>query len=254
MKAVILSAGQGRRLFPLTARLPKCLLPVNGRSVIEWQVDALRSAGIDRVVVVVGFGATKVRTLLARRCPPLPEIHTIFNPRFDVADNLISCWTARGEMDEDFLLINGDTLFEPSVLERLLQSELAPVTVAVARKPAYDADDMKVHCDGQLLRRIGKDLPARETDGESIGVILFRGSGPSQFRHAIENAARRSDAGRLWYLSAVNEMAAGHLVQVASVNGSGWAEIDYPKDLVIAEELVAGWSGAEEKVALQSTA
>lgn len=254
MKAVILSAGQGRRLFPLTARLPKCLLPINGKTVIEWQIEALRSAGIERVSVVVGFGAAKVRTLLTRQCLPLPEIHTIFNPRFDVADNLISCWSARGEMDEDFLLINGDTLFEPSVLFRLLQSEPAPVTVAIARKPTYDADDMKVCCTGRLLRRIGKDLPAAETDGESIGVLLFRGSGPALFRSALENAARRPDASRLWYLSAVNEMAAERLVRTAPIDGCGWAEIDYPKDLAIAEHLVAGWSGAEEKIALQSTA
>jgi choline kinase len=254
MKAVILSAGQGRRLFPLTARLPKCLLPVSGKTVIEWQVDALRSAGVDRVAVVVGFGAAKVRTLLARRCLPLPEIRTIFNPRFDVADNLISCWTARSEMDEDFLLINGDTLFEPNVLDRLLQSEPAPVTVAIARKAAYDADDMKVCCEGRRLRRIGKELPARETDGESIGVILFRGSGPNQFRHALECAARRPDARRLWYLSAVNEMAGESLVCTTTIDGCSWAEIDYPKDLAIAEGLVAGWSAAEEKIALQSTA
>jgi choline kinase len=254
MKAVILSAGQGRRLFPLTARLPKCLLPVSGKPVIEWQIDALRSAGVERVAVVVGFGAAKVRTLLARHCLPPPEIRTIFNPRFDVADNLISCWTARSEMDEDFLLINGDTLFEPSVLSRLRQSELAPVTVAIARKRAYDADDMKVCCDGAFLTRIGKDLPPRETDGESIGVLLFRGSGPGQFRAALESAARRSDASRLWYLSAVNEMAAEGLVRTAPIDGCGFAEIDYPKDLAIAEDLVAGWSGAEEKIALQSTA
>lgn len=254
MKAVILSAGQGRRLFPLTARLPKCLLPVGGKPVIEWQIDALRAVGVDRVTVVVGFGAEKVTKLVARRWAPFPQIRTRFNPRFDVADNLVSCWLARSEMDEDFLLVNGDTLFEPGIPERLMASEPSPVTVAIARKQRYDADDMKVQCCGPFVRRVGKDLPPDQTNGESIGLMLFRGAGPKLFRGTLDAVARRPDADRLWYLSAVNEMAAEGLVRTTPVDGLEWAEIDYPKDLRIAERLVSGWSATEERPALRSTA
>jgi choline kinase len=66
MKALILSAGQGRRLLPYTAESPKCTIPVLGRSMIEWQIDALLSLGIERITVVVGYGADCVERLLKK--------------------------------------------------------------------------------------------------------------------------------------------------------------------------------------------
>src|SRR4029453_4450335 len=104
-----------------------------------------------------------------------------------VADNLGSCWLARHEMAGDFLLLNGDTLFETAVLQRLLHSPPAPITVPIDRKTAYDADDMKVHLDGPRLLEIGKPLPLALTDGESIGLLSFRGARPQLF---VEPAAR----------------------------------------------------------------
>ena len=66
-KAIILSAGQGRRLFPMTAETPKCLLPIQGKALIEWQLDALEACGVEQVTVVTGFGAAQVEDLLAKR-------------------------------------------------------------------------------------------------------------------------------------------------------------------------------------------
>src|SRR3546814_15351970 len=60
MKAIILSAGQGRRLLPLTRRRPKCLINLSGISILEWQLFALREAGVEEVVVVTGFAAEAV--------------------------------------------------------------------------------------------------------------------------------------------------------------------------------------------------
>src|SRR5262249_15375311 len=129
MKAVILSAGQGSRLLPLTAERPKCLLPVGPKSLIEWQIDILSRCGIDEIVVVVGFRAALVEAALAKLARPGLTIRTVFNPFYNVADNLGSCWLARHEMTGGFLLLNGDTLFESPVLRRLLQSTAAPITV-----------------------------------------------------------------------------------------------------------------------------
>jgi choline kinase len=250
--AVILSAGRGRRLLPLTETLPKCLLPVGGRSVIEWQLGALGTCNIPRATVVVGFGAEKVREVVAAH-RPLPQVRTLFNPRFDTADNLISCWMARGAMRGDFLLLNGDTLFEPEVPRRLLASEPWPVTVAVVRKRVYDEDDMKVHCEGASLRQIGKGLAPHQTDGESIGMLLFRGEGPRLFREALERAAASPLAPTQWYLSVINDMAGEGLVRTLSVDGLEWTEIDYLRDLEKAEHLVAGWQ-VESQPALATTA
>ena len=83
MKAVILSAGQGKRLLPLTADNPKCLLNIEGRSLIEWQINELAKCGIDQVSVVVGYHAERVEQLLHRRCDSR-KIRTLYNPTSDI--------------------------------------------------------------------------------------------------------------------------------------------------------------------------
>lgn len=149
-------------MLPLTEHRPKCLLPVAGRSVLSWQVRALAEAGIEQCTVVVGFAAELVRTALSTQDVRPHRVSTVFNPMFDRSDNLVSCWMARDEMRSDFVLLNGDTVFEPELLERLLASRGFPVTVAVGVKSRYDADDMKVRRSGRRLVAIGKDLSPAE--------------------------------------------------------------------------------------------
>jgi choline kinase len=244
MKAIILSAGQGRRLLPLTESAPKCAVDLHGRSLLDWQIDHLLASGIDEVVVVTGFGAERVDALLARRQDPVP-VRSLYNPFFEVADNLASCWLARTEMDRDFLLLNGDTLFEPAVLRRLLESQLQPVTLAVDHKVHYDDDDMKVQLDARRLLAVGKDLPAQRVNGESIGMMSFRGQGPALFRAALEAAMRSPRGLKQWYLSVIGELADQGRVWTCSIEGLDWAEVDYPLDLARAAKMVAGWIEAE---------
>jgi len=239
MKAVILSAGQGSRLLPLTAERPKCLLPLGPKSLIEWQIEVLARCGVDEIVVVVGFRAALVETLLATLARPGLSIRTLFNPFYNVADNLGSCWLARHEMAGDFLLLNGDTLFETAVLRRLLHSPPAPITVTIDRKAGYDADDMKVHLDGARLLEIGKTLPPARTDGESIGLLSFRGAGPELFVDAIDRALRVSDGLKSFYLKVIDQLAKSRHVETVSIEGLAWGEVDYPADLQRAERLVA---------------
>jgi len=238
MKAVILSAGQGKRLLPLTADCPKCILPVRGQSLIEWQIDELAKCGIDQVTVVLGFRADKVERILRERYGS-DRVKTIYNAAYAVSDNLVSCWAAHDEMRSDFVLLNGDTLFEAAVMQRLLDSHERPVTVAISHKSDYDADDMKVELDGCRLVRIGKDLLPDQVDGESIGMILFRGQGPRSFHIALEKALRTSSAQKKWYLSVIDEMARSMPVWTCSMKGLQWCEVDYPADLKLAEKVVS---------------
>jgi choline kinase len=124
IKAIILSAGQGRRLLPLTENTPKCLLPVADRPVLAWQIDALLAAGIDNITVITGFQVGLIEELLQQQYAEYPGIKILFNPFYEVADNLASCWIARGEMGSDFLILNGDTVIEPALLSKVL--EFAP--------------------------------------------------------------------------------------------------------------------------------
>lgn len=239
MKGIILSAGQGRRLLPLTQDLPKCLLRIGGCTVLEWQLRMLAAAGIDQAVVVVGFGAAAIESQLSEITPPGMRVRTLFNELYDRSDNLVSCAVASPEMNEDFLLLNGDTLADPAVLDRLLASPTTPVAMAVARKDAYDADDMKVRCAGARVTRVGKDLEAGDTHGEAIGFSLYRGSGPALFTEALTDVLREPEGSRRWYLSAVNLLAARGLVHRVAIDGARWAEIDYPHDLPRAQAVVA---------------
>jgi len=238
MKTIILSAGQGKRLLPLTADIPKCLLPIQGKKLIEWQLDALFSAGIDRVSVVVGYGADQVEQLLTKRygenC-----ITLIHNPKFAETDNLVSCWIARKEMNEDFFLLNGDTLFEVAVVGRVLSKAAHPVTVVTTHKSHYDADDMKVTLEGQRLINIGKDIEPEKTDGESVGMILFRGEGRALFRQGLERAMGDPSSSRKWYLSVIRDLCPTMKVWTCSIEGLRSCEVDYPADLQSAEDMVS---------------
>ena len=251
MRAIVLSAGQGKRLLPLTAEIPKCLLPVDGeRTVLELQLATLARCGIERVTVVSGFGVDRVERFLAAAPVPGLDVEVLFNPFFAVSDNLATCWVAREAMDRDFLLVNGDTLFEPALLQRLLGGPAAPITVTVDHKPAYDEDDMKVSLDddGRLLA-IGKTLKPEVVHGESIGLLCFRGAGVRRFRGAVERAMRRSEALRAWYLSVVNTLAAEGGVGSASIRGMWWREIDSREDLEEVRESLHGRASRPPRVA-----
>lgn len=242
MKAIILSAGQGKRLLPLTSSTPKCLLEVQGKAVLQWQLDALVAGGCHDVVVVHGYGANQVEELIADR-HDAATVRTLFNPFYAVSNNLASCWVVRAEMDEDFLLLNGDVVFQEGALERVLATPATPtpVTVTIDRKRSYDEDDMKVRLEGRRLVRIGKDLPQGEIDAEAIGMHLFRGRGPRLFREGLEAAVRTATGLGRWYLTVVDELARTGVVGTATIEGYEWAEIDTPEDLAHAEELTARW-------------
>jgi L-glutamine-phosphate cytidylyltransferase len=243
-KAVILSAGKGSRLLPLTADRPKCLIELSGKSLLDWQLDALEAAGVGEIVVVTGFRDDLVDAVADRR----DGVRTLFNPFYHVADNLGSVWMARAEFDRDTLLLNGDTLVTPALLARALAAETGPVAVTVDEKDAYDADDMKVLREGDRLLRIGKALEAGQYNAESIGLLAFRGEGPGLFAAQVERMMRQPDGTRRWYLRAVDALAqAGADVRTVSIRGEEWQEVDFPEDVEKAKALTAIWASRHSR-------
>lgn len=238
-RAIILSAGQGRRLLPLTENQPKCMLPIAGRTVLQRQLDALLQAGVSQIQVITGFHSDQVEAHIESSFPGRTDISTIFNPFYNVSDNLASCWMARTAMDSDFMLINGDTVFEPDLLDIVLGSPDAEVTLAIDIKDTYDEDDMKVRLEGDFVKNVSKILNPEQTSAESIGMLYFRGKGVSQFRTNLESAMRSPDGLKSWFLSVVDKMAAEHLVRACAISGKRWAEIDFIADLEAAEKLLS---------------
>ena len=247
MKALIIGAGQGRRLLPLTEEEPKALLNIGGKSLLEWQVSALVECAVEEIVFLAGFNLPAVeRSLeqLARRYPTA-SFRTAYNPFYGVADNLATCWMARHEMAGDFLLLNSDTLFSQPVLQTLLASPAAPISRAVDHKERYDDDDMKVQLEAGRLLDIGKKLPAERVQGESIGMLYFRGEGPRHFVAALEAAMLAPEALRQWYLSVIAALAPEVAIQAVTISGHPWCEVDYPVDVQTAKRMVASWRASD---------
>ncbi|HAF41945.1 MAG TPA: nucleotidyltransferase [Sphingobium sp.] len=244
-KAIILSAGQGSRLLPLTRDIPKCLIDFNGRSLISWQVAALAANGVTDIVVVTGFRTERVEdhALQIYRESGV-RIRTVFNPFFQVADNLGTCWIAREEMHRDFIILNGDTIVSDEIVARLIAGaqDAITVTVDVKAKGEYDDDDMKVNRDASgRLHAIGKRLLPPDTNAESIGMLAFTGEGPAIFRNQIDQMMRTPEGVERWYLRAIDVIAKGNRVGTVSIEGLDWQEVDFPQDVEAAKALTAAW-------------
>jgi len=233
MRAIVLSAGQGKRLLPLTASRPKCLLDISDEhTVLDFQLQSLARCGVEHTTVLVGFGAEYVEHKITEARFGDMEVTTLYNPFYAITDNLATCWISRVVMTDDFVLLNGDTVFEDVLLRRVLEAPHSPIAVTIDRKPEYDEDDMKVtlDTDGRLIA-IGKKLPLHTVDGESIGLLRFQGGGVQTYRDALDFAMRQPESLRNWYLSVVNELARKVMVQTVSIEGLWWSEIDSPEDL-----------------------
>jgi choline kinase len=241
LKAIILSAGQGRRLMPLTSNMAKCCLPLHGVSILEWQLSQIAKCDIDEVVVVTGFAYEMVDAIVDRVRGI--RVRTLHNPMFAHTDNLGTCWEARFEMDGPFVLMNGDTLFEAAALQKLLDSDKHyPITLATDTKAHFDLDDMKIIADGDRLLKVSKQLDIRLVDGESIGLMIFNQAGAEAFTAKLEVMMDKSDALKLWYLSAIDQLADEGLAGICKIHGMSWCEVDDATDFEAAADVVKSWA------------
>jgi choline kinase len=240
LKAIILSAGQGRRLMPLTSNMAKCALPLHGISILEWQLSQISQCDIDEVIVVTGFAFEKVDNIV--ESIKSIKVRTLHNPMYAHTDNLGTCWEARSEMDEPFVLMNGDTLFEAAVLQRLLNSEKSySITLATDTKPHFDLDDMKIITDDQRLLKVSKQLDISLVSAESIGLMVFDKTGAKAFTEKLEEMMDKSDALKLWYLSAIDQLASEGIVGICPIDGLSWCEVDDAADFSAAADVVELW-------------
>jgi choline kinase len=241
-KAVILSAGQGSRLGHLTDDRPKCLIEFNGRTLLDRQLDALAANGVEEAVVVTGFRDDQIEAALARRGNAGPRVRTVYNPFYKVADNLGSLFVAREELEGDLLVWNGDTLVSEALMSRVVGNrDRQGICVTIDRKDDYDDDDMKVVVaeDGGL-EAIGKRI-SEGVNGESIGLLAFRGDGARRFRMAIEKAMRTTEGTTIWYLRVIHQIAQEAPVWTFDIQGEEWGEVDFPEDVEAAQALTARW-------------
>lgn len=229
MKALILAAGQGRRLWPFTAEHPKCLLKVGSISLLERQLFHLRESGVEQFVIICGFGIERVRAVV--EATDIRHIKLLYNPFYAVADNLISLWSARSEINEDFLLLNGDNIFHPECARALLRHPHA-CSLLAKREEHYGPDAMKLRLRGEFVERIGKDLPRHRATAESLGILHFCGHGVEALRDALEEIVVEESALDSHFPAVIQHMIdSGHQVASCFTPDFPCSDVDTPADL-----------------------
>lgn len=231
MKAILISAGKGERLYPLTKNTPKSLLEVgNGLTLLETQLHSLAENNIREIVIITGFKAEQIEAKIKEYQKNM-NITTVFNPFFDISNNLLSVWMARHHMAGDFITINGDDIFSADVIANLLKSP-HDITMVIDEKATYDDDDMKViHKSGEVLQ-VSKKIDASVANGESIGIIKYTNKGPKIFTDMLDSMVRDLQNRNLFYLQAIqNIIDKGFKVHYSMCKETDWAELDFHPDL-----------------------
>jgi choline kinase len=240
MIGLVLAAGAGRRLRPYTDTLPKALLPVNGDdTILDIALANLAAVDLREIVIVVGFAAAEVesrRAALERRHGV--SLDLVHNEKAEIWNNAYSLWTAREQMADGALVVNGDTVHPVSVEEILLSSRGPGVLLAVDTDKRLGAEEMKVvaGADG-VVRSITKLMDPAEAYGEYIGASLIEPEAAAPLADALEATWRRDPD--LYYEDGYQEMVdRGHVVATAPIgDGVAWVEVDNHDDLVRAREI-----------------
>ncbi len=246
MRAIIIAAGKGTRLYPLTKNTPKSLLEIgNGLTLLESQLYSLKENNIKDVTIIVGYRAEQIEAKIKKYENDF-NINTVYNPFFATSNNLISVWFARHFMQEDFITINGDDIFNPSIIQNLLKSK-ANITMVIDEKKSYDDDDMKItHSEG-LVHKVSKQIPFEEANGESVGIIKFSGYGPKIYVDILDEMVRKEENKNVFYLRAIQEIIKkGYPVNYSKCSPGDWAELDFHPDLMFIRDYVTNTNFAEK--------
>ncbi|MDP9376152.1 MAG: phosphocholine cytidylyltransferase family protein [Actinomycetota bacterium] len=239
MIGMVLAAGQGQRLRPLTIGLPKTLLPVaDETTILDNALANLRSVDIDEVVIVTGFAAERIQ----EQAPALEQrfgvrLELVYNDRAEEWNNAYSLWLARQFFGEGVLLVNGDTVHPVSVEERLLAARGPDIVLALDDAKSLGQEEMKVVLaeDGGM-QRINKQADPQASDGEYIGLTLIEPQAAAPLADALEATWRR-DPG-LYYEDGYQEFVdRGGFIGVAPIGSVEWVEVDNHDDLARAKEI-----------------
>lgn len=231
MKFVILAAGEGRRLRPLTNDRPKAMVPIIGRPIIDYQLEALQKVGVDKSQIVI-IGGYAVEVLK----PHLEGYEIIYNPYWNCANNVISVKIALEEIDDDMMIINSDVIFDHRIIKLLLDGRFAAAAV-VDRTVDLGIEEMKVVLGSNgYIKLFSKYISPSEGVGEYIGISYI----PSYLREClmeiIVNMERNNETNK-WYEDAYNYLCQIHPMIPIFCDGYLWTEVDNLNDLKIAERI-----------------
>lgn len=232
MKALILAAGLGTRLKPITNQKPKSLVPVNGKPIIMKQIENLHSNGIYSIVIVSGYKAGILERTIHES---YPEIQIIESINYAATNNMYSAYLARNIIgNHAFLMMNADVFFDVSVISSLVTCE-APNAIATDIGNYFEESMKVVEKNGRLVR-ISKTITLEEALGSSIDVYKFSAEGGNAFLKKCTDYIEKKKEVKMWSEVALNDILSVVEFKACPITGR-WLEIDNHDDLAAAERL-----------------
>jgi len=244
VKLIILSAGRGERLYPLTNDIPKPLLDIgNGKTLLEEQIERFHNTGvIHEIIIVIGYHAEKIEQKILPYQNMGMKIKTIYNPFFDLTNNLVSLWLAKEEMTESFLITNGDNIFNEAIIENFVNTNKEGIILSMCRKSEYDEDDMKVKLKNNCVDHISKKIEKKIADGESPGLLLVEGLAQVKyFKERLDKIIREPIYLNSFWLELLNDIVIdGNIIKIWEFDGEkNWQEVDTYHDLELIKKFIS---------------
>jgi len=230
-RAIILAAGRGSRLRPHTDDRPKCLIEIDGRTLIDRQIESLAECGVSDVVAVIGYQAELVRRVVGSR------VRYIENRWYRDTNSLYSLWLAIQELRDGAVVINSDVLAAPLLFERLCHASAADA-VLVDRSQVCGVEEMRVIIRNGLVVDFGKRLPAEHCDGENVGMVKFGVEGARLLQESLIRLVKAGHAND-WAPFAFRDVARTWPLHAIATDGHPWIEIDHAADLERAQRVIA---------------
>jgi len=236
MKAIILAAGVARRLYPLTYTIPKCLLEVGNKTILDRQLEALKSSGITDIIMVVGYYRESIIGHLRDNFPDI-NCEFVINHHYFETNTAYSLHLCSNLIkDQPFALMNADVLYPQEVLSRVIQSSHDTV-LAVEIKPCGREEVKVVEGDQNRLVAIGKELIEDNSLGEFIGVAKFSSEFSTAFQNSLDHLITAGGTAD-YFEAAIHPLMSEHPVYYEDVSDLPCIEIDFIEDLEKARILV----------------
>jgi len=246
MKVIILAAGVGSRLRPITNTKPKCLVKVCGKSIIEWQIEAYLSAGIKQkeIYLLIGYKASQIRELIGCK---YNEINYIENEIYDKTNNMYSLKLGLDSIileKKDLLIIsNGDCIYDFSIVTSLLRNRNE--NLIPCEKDVYFEENMKISIRDNYIEDISKKILETDFYGTSIDIYKLSSDSVLKLKKIIENIIAQDK--NSWTEVALDILFKNIQAVPMIINGKKWMEIDNIDDLVTAETIFTKFSINQKK-------
>lgn len=235
MKAVILAAGLGSRLRPITDEVPKCMVPVNGIRIIDKQIDNLLLSGVDDIYVVSGYKADVLNAHLKEK---YPFVKIVANTRYAETNNMYSLFLVRDYVfGKEFLLMNSDVYFDSSIIAGMLEGN--NVSKIACDRSQYLEESMKVTLDNGKINHISKKISAADCFAVSIDVYRISDNDSKTLFAEVEDTILNRKDENSWTEVALDRVFDKTNFTPYIITGR-WFEIDNHDDLAKAEEIFKG--------------